>query len=151
MPNNFVNTEMLVDVFLEKSDRIFAALFKSEQFSLKFLIYVFCEIFVIANNQASNFVTTLIPVLSPCSFYSIVLFHEMNNVWEALTVSVLADDFDNLYFSCFCKFVSIATFLGSWSVISLTKSANPFNKEEYLVKFQRFFAVILFGSAPLLP
>jgi hypothetical protein len=97
MPNNSVNTEMLVDVFLEKSDRIFAALFMADKFSLKFLIDFI---------QASNCVTALIPVLSPCSFYSIVLFHEMNNVWEALTVSVLADDFDNLYFSCFCEFVS---------------------------------------------
>jgi hypothetical protein len=38
MPNNLVNTEMLVDVFLEKSDRIFVALFMADKFSLKFLI-----------------------------------------------------------------------------------------------------------------
>jgi hypothetical protein len=33
MPNNFVNTGMLADVFLEKDDRIFAAIFMADKLS----------------------------------------------------------------------------------------------------------------------
>ena len=36
MPNSSVNTEMLVFIFLEKGNRIFVALFKSDKTSVKF-------------------------------------------------------------------------------------------------------------------
>ncbi len=52
---------------------------------------IFCEVFVIANIQASDFVTTLTPAaLSPRYFYTLFSFQEMNNIREALTGSVLA-------------------------------------------------------------